>query len=101
MKRLHLHVRARINDPPVGQDAVHVQHQQLKAATALGEGGTHATRTAGSASSAGTRPIRSVMSNSPTGRPATSTTGNSLILRRLRISTASTRRVPSATVIGS
>ena len=40
------------------------------------------------------------MSSRPTGLPAASTTGNSLILRRGKISTASTTRVPSGTVIG-
>ncbi len=41
------------------------------------------------------------MSSKPTGRPAASTTGSSLILCRRSISTASTTRVPSGTVIGS
>src|SRR5262249_10834987 len=117
-----------INNSPIREHAVDIEHQGVDSAAAIGErfrvfghGGIGCTRsgvwakqkhgtltacergvprgrtgqdqaTRGKTSSEGMSPTRSVMSIRPIGLPASSMTGNSLILCRLRISIASRTR---------
>src|SRR5262245_44264734 len=112
VKVLGLFFIIRINDSALSQHAVHVENKQFNPGTTLAQGlaQTHeesSVRTLMSfyatcviVSSAGKRPMRSVMSITPTGRPAESTTGSSLIFLKRMTSTASATRLSRGRVMG-
>src|SRR5262245_13237397 len=102
MERLQFGAIGRQYDSTVGENAIDVEDEQFDAG-GFGQHGwivghAHAAclfRTASAAT-----PIKSVMSSKPAGRPASSTTGNSLIFRRRTIVSASITRAPIGTVMG-